>query len=123
MATEEVLPDDVSIGAALRHVRTAAGLSAQEVAEALGWETSKMSLVEHGKQKLRILEVAQYATFLGYDLNEVWSLAATLAMFSRRSASEQIGWYGQMVENLQIRVRSPLPDLIGAAEMMADSGS
>ncbi|WP_326841083.1 helix-turn-helix transcriptional regulator [Streptomyces sp. NBC_01558] len=54
-----------SLGARLRELRTEAGLNGKDFAERLGWQRSKVSRLEHGKQTATEADVESWARAVG----------------------------------------------------------
>ena len=84
MTDPATVPDPITIGRQLRHVRRAAGRTLGDVAGAAGISGSALSLLENGKREAKVSTLAALATALGTDLSDL--LAARPP--SRRAALE-----------------------------------
>ena len=69
---EEVL-DSLTLGRRLRRLRTDAGLTLAEVAQAIGTVTSHLSVLENGKREAKLSELQAIARVLGASLDQVLS--------------------------------------------------
>ncbi|MFI2209611.1 helix-turn-helix domain-containing protein [Streptomyces sp. NPDC020141] len=56
----------IALGARLRELRTEAGLTGKALAESLGWQRSKVSRLENGKQTPSSSDLAEWATAVGH---------------------------------------------------------
>lgn len=56
----------VALGARLRELRAEAGFDGKRIAEALGWQRSKVSRLENGKQTPSRSDLAQWARAIGH---------------------------------------------------------
>lgn len=81
----------VALGARLRELRTEAGLNGKDMAERLGWQRSKVSRLETGKQTATAEDLASWATAAG-----VPSQAADLESRRRGLESQQRSWRRQL---------------------------
>lgn len=66
-AIEDWLNRSEGLAARLRQVRTQAGLSGKQLAEALGWQPSKVSKLENNRQMPTAGDVADWAAACGAD--------------------------------------------------------
>jgi transcriptional regulator with XRE-family HTH domain len=82
------------LGAALRRLREASGLSLQAVAEDLGWSTSKVSRIESAKIAVTPADVHALLSVLDAPSEEVDMLV------SLASEHRQPGWWRQYAEVL-----------------------
>jgi transcriptional regulator with XRE-family HTH domain len=82
--------------AALRHLRLRAGLTQQQVAEALDWSVSKMIRMEGGESRVSVIDVRALAQL--YEVSDVESVARIieLAQRGRRRAPEWWTKYGSV---------------------------
>jgi transcriptional regulator with XRE-family HTH domain len=65
MTKDETSAHCRELGILLRTLREEADLQAREVAAGINWTTVKISRVEHGKQKITVVDAATYALFCG----------------------------------------------------------
>ncbi|GAA1732444.1 helix-turn-helix transcriptional regulator [Microcella frigidaquae] len=71
---EEVI-DPLTLGRRIRTLRTDAGLTLAEVAEAIGTATSHLSVLENGKREAKLSELQAIARVLGSSLEQLVSAA------------------------------------------------
>ncbi|MEW2577192.1 helix-turn-helix domain-containing protein [Streptomyces syringium] len=76
------------LGATLKRLRKAAGLSLDEAAVAMGWTSPKMSKIENAAQSVRPGDVTAMLKMYGVDDREVYSALENLA----RDAGKK-GWW------------------------------
>ena len=81
----------VSLGARLRELRTGAGLNGKDMAARLGWQRSKVSRLEHGKQTATVNDLEAWAREAGAP-DEANDLTARL----RGLESQQRSWRRQL---------------------------
>ncbi|GGR50222.1 helix-turn-helix domain-containing protein [Streptomyces netropsis] len=81
----------VSLGARLRELRTEAGLNGKDMAARLGWQRSKVSRLEHGKQTATAEDLEAWAREAGAP-DEANDLTARL----RGLESQQRSWRRQL---------------------------
>ena len=60
--------DLITLGRRIRHFRTSAGLTLDDVAAATGLAPSQLSLIENGKREPRISALGTLAVALGVDV-------------------------------------------------------
>lgn len=82
----------VSLGARLRELRTEAGLNGKDMAARLGWQRSKVSRLEHGKQTATVADFEAWAREADAS-EEAKDLTARL----RGLESQQRSWRRQLV--------------------------
>jgi len=82
------------LGAALRRLREASGISLEAVADELGWSTSKVSRIELAKIAVTPADVRALLGVLDVLSDEVETLA------SLASEDRQLGWWRQYAEVL-----------------------
>ncbi|MEV7501532.1 helix-turn-helix transcriptional regulator [Streptomyces sp. NPDC093018] len=80
-----------ALGVRLRELRTEAGLQGKDLAERLGWQRSKVSRLENGKQTATAADLEAWATALGVP-GEVADLHSRL----RGLESQQRSWRRQL---------------------------
>lgn len=80
-----------ALGARLRELRTEAGLNGKEFAELIGWQRSKVSRLENGKQTATEADVEAWA-----HAAEAPSAAADLQSRVRGMESQQRSWRRQL---------------------------
>ncbi|RNI24302.1 helix-turn-helix transcriptional regulator [Flexivirga caeni] len=78
------VPDTLTVGRRVRHVRQAAGRTLGDVAAAVGMSTSALSLIENGKREPRLSVISALAQELQTPLADLLSTAPP----SRRAALE-----------------------------------
>src|SRR5207244_1022347 len=74
-----VPPDDAALaelGAQLRKQRKETGLTAQELAQALGWSDERLARIEDGQPELSTVDALNYASLCGLDLTQSLELLA-----------------------------------------------
>jgi transcriptional regulator with XRE-family HTH domain len=81
----------VALGARLRELRAESGLSGKDIAERLGWQRSKVSRLENGKQTATAADLEEWARAVGAS-----SQAADLESRRRGLASQQRSWRRQL---------------------------
>ncbi|MYZ38345.1 helix-turn-helix transcriptional regulator [Streptomyces sp. MnatMP-M17] len=81
-----------ALGARLRELRAEAGLTGKDLAAKLGWQPSKVSRLEHGKQTASAEDLAAWAEATG-----VASQTADLESRRRGLESQQRSWRRQLV--------------------------
>ncbi|MET7711020.1 helix-turn-helix transcriptional regulator [Streptomyces sp. NPDC005407] len=81
----------VALGARLRELRTEAGLNGKDMAERLGWQRSKVSRLENGKQTATATDLAEWARAAGTPAQ-----AADLESRRRGLESQQRSWRRQL---------------------------
>ncbi|MEV8307852.1 helix-turn-helix transcriptional regulator [Streptomyces flavidovirens] len=81
----------VALGARLRELRTEAGHNGKEFAERLGWQRSKVSRLEHGKQTATADDLVAWAAAAGAPAE-----AADLKSRLRGLESQQRSWRRQL---------------------------
>ncbi|MFF5564811.1 helix-turn-helix domain-containing protein [Streptomyces sp. NPDC012623] len=81
----------VALGARLRQLRTEAGLNGKGIAERLGWQRSKVSRLEHGKQTASMDDLDAWARAVGSP-----SAAADLKARLLGLESQQRSWRRQL---------------------------
>ncbi|MFF8915918.1 helix-turn-helix domain-containing protein [Streptomyces sp. NPDC015032] len=81
----------VALGARLRELRTEAGLNGKEIAERLGWQRSKVSRLETGKQTATADDLEAWAAAAGAEVE-----AADLRSRLRGLESQQRSWRRQL---------------------------
>src|SRR6187551_1099254 len=69
---EEVL-DPLTVGRRIRQLRTARGLTLDDLAAELGRAPSQVSVIENGKRELKLGELQRLARILGVTLDELLS--------------------------------------------------
>ena len=83
-----------SLGARLREIRVAAGLSGRALAQALGWHPSKVSKLELGRQTASVEDLKAWAGACGAP----GSIAELLAM-RRTLETHYANWRRQLAGN------------------------
>ena len=81
----------VALGARLRELRAEAGLNVKDMAERLGWQRSKVSRLENGKQTATATDLEEWARAVGAP-----SQAADLESRRRGLESQQRSWRRQL---------------------------
>ncbi|MFE7570632.1 helix-turn-helix domain-containing protein [Streptomyces sp. NPDC057539] len=81
----------VALGARLRELRSEAGLTGKDLAAALGWQRSKVSRLETGKQTASAEDLTAWAEATGND-----GQAADLESRRRALESQQRSWRRQL---------------------------
>ncbi|MFD8863900.1 helix-turn-helix domain-containing protein [Streptomyces sp. NPDC059590] len=81
----------IALGARLRELRTEAGLNGKEIASRLGWQRSKVSRLENGKQTTTAEDLEAWARAVGAP-----SEAADLKARLRGLESQQRSWRRQL---------------------------
>jgi transcriptional regulator with XRE-family HTH domain len=81
-----------AVGASLRQLRDDAGLTGRELAERLGWQPSKISRVENGRQTISTDEVAAWASAAGATPDTIAELVDQL----REARREYASWRTQL---------------------------
>ncbi|MFD1048786.1 Scr1 family TA system antitoxin-like transcriptional regulator [Kibdelosporangium lantanae] len=76
------------LGYELRHRRELVGLTAQELADRMGWAQSKISRLETGVRGATETDVVQYLAHLGYPVQEMQPLRALC-----RHAGRHLGYW------------------------------
>ncbi|MDN4481963.1 XRE family transcriptional regulator [Demequina lignilytica] len=111
-AEHEAGPTPLTIGRRIRALRTARGMTVQQLGEAFGRAASQISVIENGHRELRVSELQAMAAALGASLDDLLDPAPP----SRRDALEIAlarAQDGPLFEALQIprlQVRRSLPD-------------
>ncbi len=117
-----------ALGARLRELRAAAGMSGKWLAEALGWQPAKVSRIEHGKRTPTADDVRAWTEATG-SADEAAALLADLAALDtlysawRRSLSsgaarKQREWQARQAATRELRVFecNVVPGLLQTAE-------
>lgn len=65
------MPDSLTIGRRIRQLRTARGLTLDELGSAIGRAASQVSVVENGKRELKLGELQRFATALDVGLDQL----------------------------------------------------
>ena len=81
----------VALGARLRELRAEAGLNGKDMAERLGWQRSKVSRLENGKQTATAADLEEWARAVGAQAQ-----AAELESRRRGLESQQRSWRRQL---------------------------
>lgn len=97
----ESSPDRQSLAAALRDLRTRAGLSTYELAERLGWSQSKASKMERGQTAADPGDVAAWARATGTDADT----AAGLVTLAEAASNQMRSWQAVHGQGLASRQR------------------
>ncbi len=72
-ADEDGLVDPIVIGRRIRHVRTARGMTLEDLGAAVGRAPSQVSLLENGRREAKVSMLQQVAAALGVGLEELLS--------------------------------------------------
>lgn len=113
---DESVLDTLTIGRRIRALRSAKGMTIEDLATALDRAPSQVSVIENGKRELKVGELQRLARILGVPLDELLSAEAP----SRRAALEialERAQRGPLFESLKLEalpVRKSLSD--GAIE-------
>ncbi len=59
------------VGDLLREIRDAMGLTVNDVADRLGWSSSKVSRVERGVSEIDPAELVRYAAYCGAHISDI----------------------------------------------------
>ena len=70
---DEEMLDSLTIGRRIRQLRTARGLTLDDLAASLGRAASQVSVIENGKRELKIGELQKLSRILGVSLDELLS--------------------------------------------------
>ncbi|MFD8156992.1 helix-turn-helix domain-containing protein [Streptomyces malaysiensis] len=81
----------IALGARLRELRTEAGLNGKELAARLGWQRSKVSRLENGKQTATVIDLEAWVDAVGAP-----SQAEDLKARLRGLESQQRSWRRQL---------------------------
>jgi transcriptional regulator with XRE-family HTH domain len=93
----ELSPWRRSLGAALRRLRTAAGLSGEQIAERTGLSQSRVSRIELGQQSVPVAVVETWARAAGAEGED---LAAVIEL-AEAAATQTSSWRGRGLARLQ----------------------
>jgi predicted transcriptional regulator/DNA-binding Xre family transcriptional regulator len=102
---DETVLDTLTIGRRIRALRSARGMTIEDLATAFDRAPSQVSVIENGKRELKVGELQRLARILGVSLDELLSAEAP----SRRAALEialERAQRGPLFESLQL---GPLP--------------
>ena len=104
--SEDGLVDPIVIGRRVRHLRTARGLTLEDLGAAVGRAPSQMSLLENGRREVKVSFLQRVATALGVGLEDLLSPEPP----TRRAALEVA---------LERAQRGPLLDSLGIGPVKA----